>query len=524
MSYTWGNAARTRCLDVEGYCLRITESAYLALVYHRVFGVGKEQVIWVDAICINQNDEVERMHQVQLMGTIYRNAQRVLVWLGEPNNPSPLSNPSHPSEEIPLHPQTQFPNFTPSQHTHFQTLLSNPWFSRVWIQQEVVLSRDLLLRYGFEEYTWQTFTEHVFSIEVAVLAQHFKKVGGLPIIEPDPPAGYMDNLAIYESVARIDSWKRWRSEGQGTRLEDVLYETSDCECSVVLDKVYGVLSIAPLPNGSLLLRPDYTLSLQQVETQLAISSVEQYQSLNILKYVAHLEHEISLPSWVPRWFSPKVRTKVSDADFPSVKGVRFMKSSKGKGGGLPDLLVVSGRVFGQFGFVSRDAMECPFWPPDYDLSRFDRLCLEVYISKGKEDDGCHRGDGPCEDFVNVLSNQGQSSTGTSTYSTPTNLSHLSKPHYTRRDFHTLDTKKLWGPKKLGIVDCSWVLLPPQARQGDWIARICGFPEDMFGLLRGCSDEDGKWYLFVGVCHVSPWDGVGKGWKDWEDGEEEIVLC
>ncbi len=41
------------------------------------------RTLWVDAVCINQDDVVEKNHQVHLMKDIYGGATRVLVWLGE---------------------------------------------------------------------------------------------------------------------------------------------------------------------------------------------------------------------------------------------------------------------------------------------------------------------------------------------------------------------------------------------------------------------------------------------------------
>jgi hypothetical protein len=41
-------------------------------------------MLWVDALCINQEDTTERNHQVMQMGAIYEKAKRVVVWLGRP--------------------------------------------------------------------------------------------------------------------------------------------------------------------------------------------------------------------------------------------------------------------------------------------------------------------------------------------------------------------------------------------------------------------------------------------------------
>jgi Heterokaryon incompatibility protein (HET) len=40
-------------------------------------------VLWIDQICINQKNALERSQQVNIMGCIYRQAQQVVMWLGE---------------------------------------------------------------------------------------------------------------------------------------------------------------------------------------------------------------------------------------------------------------------------------------------------------------------------------------------------------------------------------------------------------------------------------------------------------
>jgi hypothetical protein len=52
---------------------------------------GQEQIlIWIDAVCINQKDKAEKVTQIAIMGNIYRQAAKVVVWLGRPENDSDL--------------------------------------------------------------------------------------------------------------------------------------------------------------------------------------------------------------------------------------------------------------------------------------------------------------------------------------------------------------------------------------------------------------------------------------------------
>ncbi|KAL9591699.1 MAG: hypothetical protein Q9179_007459 [Wetmoreana sp. 5 TL-2023] len=81
ISYVWGSEADKVALDCDGFQLLITQN--LAAALRRIRLPETNRVLWIDSICINQNDVPEKNHQVRLMSQIYRKASRVLVWLGE---------------------------------------------------------------------------------------------------------------------------------------------------------------------------------------------------------------------------------------------------------------------------------------------------------------------------------------------------------------------------------------------------------------------------------------------------------
>ncbi|KAI0845118.1 heterokaryon incompatibility protein-domain-containing protein [Daldinia vernicosa] len=90
LSYVWGDPKVTRDILVNGHILPVTTNLACALWYFRKGGfprhdnTEKIRLLWVDAICINQEDTPERSHQVTLMGTIFGNASSVFSWLEDP--------------------------------------------------------------------------------------------------------------------------------------------------------------------------------------------------------------------------------------------------------------------------------------------------------------------------------------------------------------------------------------------------------------------------------------------------------
>ena len=80
LSYVWGEPNSSRSLHCATGKIALTsnlETALKALRHH-----DRKRAIWVNAICIDQKNVAERGHQVKLMGKIYANAERVLIWLG----------------------------------------------------------------------------------------------------------------------------------------------------------------------------------------------------------------------------------------------------------------------------------------------------------------------------------------------------------------------------------------------------------------------------------------------------------
>ncbi|KAF2029764.1 heterokaryon incompatibility, partial [Setomelanomma holmii] len=80
VSYVWGSNDSASCIECDGMSLPITHNLGDAL--RKLRDPMSVRSLWVDAICINQKDEVERASQVQLMGLIYWTARQVHVWLG----------------------------------------------------------------------------------------------------------------------------------------------------------------------------------------------------------------------------------------------------------------------------------------------------------------------------------------------------------------------------------------------------------------------------------------------------------
>ncbi|KAF1958145.1 HET-domain-containing protein [Byssothecium circinans] len=80
LSYTWGDTAKPHDIKINGRMMPVTKNLSLALQHLRC--PYEDQILWVDAIYINQENDKERAHQVVQMTSIYKRAKKVLIWLG----------------------------------------------------------------------------------------------------------------------------------------------------------------------------------------------------------------------------------------------------------------------------------------------------------------------------------------------------------------------------------------------------------------------------------------------------------
>ena len=141
LSYFWGNEEADRTLSIDNTALSITPNLETAL---RELSKGKvERLLWIDAICINQNDTNERNAQVRMMGSIYRSAARVIVWIG----PRWTRGNHSAAEVILLFASRQERGATSQQQAMFLDeyaqgtawpalvdFFDRPWWRRVWVR------------------------------------------------------------------------------------------------------------------------------------------------------------------------------------------------------------------------------------------------------------------------------------------------------------------------------------------------------------------------------------------------------
>jgi hypothetical protein len=323
LSYAWGVQTPRAQIEVGGHILPISTS--LAAAIKELQKTGEFRWVWVDKICINQDDTLERSKQVQMMHLIYSSALRTLIWLGHDSGECSeawqlvdhiydVFRRENPRAEfiadIPFrlysaqhHTSSGLPSLDHKLWGDLRRLLKLPWFTRVWIIQEVVLSRDdPTILHGQQRYQWN---------RLAWAASWLRRNGYLRL--PQIP-NTMQNVDTISNIQRSSGC--WR-------LDALLVTTSTkCHASDQRDKLYGLLGLAAemqaMPNPALL--PDYNLTVDKIYTNAALYFLSRSLSVltraNGLSGAATQSQRVNmsqlegLPTWVPNWCDYLVSERV----------------------------------------------------------------------------------------------------------------------------------------------------------------------------------------------------------------------
>ncbi|KAH7261595.1 heterokaryon incompatibility protein-domain-containing protein [Fusarium tricinctum] len=261
-------------------------------------------MMWIDQICINQEDNNEKSQQIPLMSRIYSLATSTVIWLAEASIGSDAAlklleqivsclqftflNPDFEDLE-----RLGLPVADSKQWKYLCELLSRQWFTRVWIIQEAVLSAA--------ESTY-------FSCgDSFIRGRHWQRLACTSIHA-------VSRVSLGEAVENIANLKN--SYVVYYVLFTFLTATRHAECSDPRDRAYGLLGICNDKKSAgvrVSYSSDYTAAgLYHDITVQYIRSDEPNPLLTLPLVLGVVEHESSdLPSWVPDWRVPPSMTALS---------------------------------------------------------------------------------------------------------------------------------------------------------------------------------------------------------------------
>ncbi|ROW15166.1 hypothetical protein VPNG_02948 [Cytospora leucostoma] len=161
LSYVWGDPTICKPIFLEGREVQVTTNLRAALRSLRLR--DKIRHMWVDALCIDQTDDIEKSHQVNLMKIIYEQTARALLWLGGLHK-SRLFHGDNTHTTIgrrdarnALKLILKIANAVEGSIGSLDALMGLSWWERIWTVQEAVLPHEATVSCGNLSLDWSTF-------------------------------------------------------------------------------------------------------------------------------------------------------------------------------------------------------------------------------------------------------------------------------------------------------------------------------------------------------------------------------
>ena len=266
--------------------------------------------IWIDQICINQQDDLEKAVQVKMMRDIYVSAHKVLVWLGPSTKGSDLAMDSIVplDESIGVLPQSRFAHNgissrLPGQDDPFWPALvdlyARPWYDRLWVLQEAILAKDIEVLCGNSSMPWAAFAS--FATKMYALMP----LAWIRAFNPHQSHGSAQFQTWgFLSIRDIDTMRTGEAEGNRPPFWTLLSVGRKCKVTNPLDRVYGLLGL--LASEELVRSIDirYDWEPWQGYLQFCKVYIKRDPDLSLFSMAGCVSKPKELPSWCPNFDSP----------------------------------------------------------------------------------------------------------------------------------------------------------------------------------------------------------------------------
>jgi hypothetical protein len=232
LSYRWGGELPAQAILVNGKVYSVRENLFEFLERFRKRGERVNR-IWIDAICIDQANFLERNHQVAQMGLIFSSAQCVYVWLGVLHTVEAMGSLLWQGKIV------NSINWIALKHSGVSILdeiLGSQYWERAWVTQEILLPRLVHVLVGTRLLKFPDFLrsmdEHVRSLDA------------------------MEKGAWRSKYSTFASYLKQRDDLRDQRLAILVDQFRDRKCADPHDHIYSLLALCAERES---IRVDYNM-------------------------------------------------------------------------------------------------------------------------------------------------------------------------------------------------------------------------------------------------------------------------
>jgi hypothetical protein len=278
LSYAWGDPKAESLIPIKtdtGFVKLCPITANLGAALRRLHVKGRDRYLWIDALCINQNNVEEKDQQVSMMDRIYQMARRVCVWLG-PGSPDSDRAMAVVPKILGSISGAATPTETLSDHDWglFERLLQREWFGRRWVIQEIALAKAATVGCGNKTASWADISDAI-SLCVSRQANIWSSTS-VDLVASGQGASTLSFLS--ENALRKD--RQGNILGRHWSIEDLLALLPMFQARVPHDTIYAILSVA---SDSAALPPvDYSKPHAELFTEVFKHIAKSSRSLDMM--------------------------------------------------------------------------------------------------------------------------------------------------------------------------------------------------------------------------------------------------
>ncbi|KAK5696240.1 hypothetical protein LTR17_024375 [Elasticomyces elasticus] len=251
LSYAWGGKPASCRIILNGQCFDVRKNLFRFLSHARDLSRLSAGWLFIDAISINQTDDVERSYQVSLMSRIYSGATRVIAWLGPQYAASDLAMRELGRKASYWHKRrNMLAIWSSPSGAAIRALCSRPYWKRLWVFQELSLAKEVQLVCGTVTIPWDDFKGFTAAMQSVVLTPR------------------VVNMCEYQAMCASPAVKMVQhafDRSRSTELWDLMFGLGHLRCAEPRDKVYALLGVAG--STCLDIQPDYHRSLPELLNQ-----------------------------------------------------------------------------------------------------------------------------------------------------------------------------------------------------------------------------------------------------------------
>jgi len=315
ISYCWDptSARRSMFVDMKSLAISATVLEVINQVGALRLATNSSELLWIDQICINQDDPSEKLDQVYRMDAIYSRAKNVYIWLGPTANQSDvavtqiqrmigevavLAVAAKASRSAVPEEYTTAIN---ANHGHmYGHFFKRPWFQRLWTVQEALLARKLVVVCGYLDVDFNTLSE----LANLILASSTLSLIKLPCeSSQDCISRALVGVDFLQKIRQVPTSTAGSLRGLDMgNFEALVAHSRMRQVTMPPDRVHALMGVAPSQVRDYMsgvLRAQPNLGLWQLYTHFAMSMLKNDPNWHFLSQSPSKDRPSELPSWVP---------------------------------------------------------------------------------------------------------------------------------------------------------------------------------------------------------------------------------